>query len=108
VLANLFELAPVVNSIKGGQIKPEALGREVLLTLADTFELYLITIMGLKPITVQDAGLLDGVISVLIELRKEAKVKKDFATSDAIRDKLLAAGVQLKDEKGGEMSWSLL
>ena len=108
VLANLFELAPVVNSIKGGQIKPEALGREVLLSLADTFELYLITIMGLKPITVQDAGLLDGVISVLIELRKEAKVKKDFATSDAIRDKLLAAGVQLKDEKGGEMSWSLL
>ena len=106
VIANLFELAPVVNSLKHQQIQSSALGKETLMLLASTFETYLITIMGLLPPRVEEADTLDGVIGVLIELRKEAKMKKDFATSDAIRDKLLAVGIQLKDEKGGGMSWS--
>ena len=106
VIANLFELAPVVNSLKHQQIQPSALGKETLMLLAATFETYLITIMGLLPPRVEEADTLDGVIGVLIELRKEAKMKKDFATSDAIRDKLLAVGIQLKDEKGGGMSWT--
>ena len=32
---------------------------------------------------------------------------KDWATSDKIRDELLAAGVQLKDGKNGEVSYSV-
>jgi cysteinyl-tRNA synthetase len=46
-------------------------------------------------------------MQVIIELRKEAKLKKDFATSDAIRNKLADAGVQLKDEKDGTMSFTV-
>jgi cysteinyl-tRNA synthetase len=88
------------------QIESSALGKEGLRLLAATFETYLITIMGLLPPRVVEADTLDGVIGVLIELRKEAKVKKDFGTSDAIRDKLLEVGIQLKDEKGGGMSWT--
>ena len=42
-----------------------------------------------------------------IEIRKEAKIKKDFATSDKIRNQLTEMGINLKDEKGGEMTWSL-
>ncbi|MBU3677118.1 MAG: cysteine--tRNA ligase, partial [Chitinophagaceae bacterium] len=108
VLANLFELAPVVNSLKHQQVATASLGKETLLLLANTFETYLITIMGLLPPKIEEADTLNGVLGVLIELRKEAKMKKDFATSDAIRDKLLSVGIQLKDEKGGEMSWSKL
>jgi cysteinyl-tRNA synthetase len=40
-------------------------------------------------------------------MRKEAKGRRDFMTSDKIRDRLLALGIQLKDEKGGGMSWKI-
>ena len=46
-------------------------------------------------------------MELLIEIRKEAKAKRDFATSDKIRNQLAAVGINLKDEKGGEMSWGL-
>jgi cysteinyl-tRNA synthetase len=36
---------------------------------------------------------------MLIEVRKTARNNKDFATSDRIRDELLALGIQLKDGK---------
>ena len=50
---------------------------------------------------------LNEVVNLLIEIRKEAKNKKDFATSDKIRNQLAEMGINLKDEKGGEMTWSL-
>jgi cysteinyl-tRNA synthetase len=46
-------------------------------------------------------------MQVLIELRKEARAKKDWATSDKIRNQLAEIGIQLKDEKNGNMSWNL-
>ena len=44
---------------------------------------------------------LEGTVSMLIDIRKTARDNKDFATSDRIRDELLALGVQLKDGKDG-------
>jgi cysteinyl-tRNA synthetase len=43
---------------------------------------------------------------LLIEIRKDAKARKDFATSDKIRNQLMDMGIQLKDEKEGEMSYT--
>jgi len=50
------------------------------------------------------AELLDGVVRLLIDLRKEARDRKDYATGDAIRDRLTALGVALLDKKEGT-SW---
>ena len=44
---------------------------------------------------------LNGAIELLIQLRKEARANKDFATSDQIRDQLLELGIQLKDGREG-------
>ncbi len=44
---------------------------------------------------------LDGIMKLLIELRQQARATKDFATSDAIRDRLAALGVTLEDRAGG-------
>ena len=44
---------------------------------------------------------LEGTVSMLIDIRKAARDNNDFATSDRIRDELLALGVQLKDGKDG-------
>ena len=46
-------------------------------------------------------------MDLLIEIRKEAKSKRDFATSDKIRNQLATIGINLKDEKGGEMNWEV-
>lgn len=109
VIANLFELAPVINGIKGGQIAPDSLLPETMHLLKHTFPLYLEEILGLQPMNVsQDNDLLDEVMKIIIELRKEARGKKDFALSDAIRDRLAQAGIQLKDGKDGIVSYQLL
>ena len=50
---------------------------------------------------------LNGVLQLLINIRKEAKAKKDFVTSDTIRNELIKLGVQLKDEKDGTVSYSV-
>jgi cysteinyl-tRNA synthetase len=108
VLANLFELAPVINSLKGGQIKMHEISEETFTLLQKTWNTYLIEILALKPETLStDDNTLDGVMQLLIEMRKEAKSRKDYATSDKIRNQLLAVGIQLKDEKDGGVSYSI-
>jgi cysteinyl-tRNA synthetase len=47
-----------------------------------------------------------ALIRLLIEMRAEARARKDFAASDKIRDQLKAAGVVLEDGKGGT-TWKL-
>jgi cysteinyl-tRNA synthetase len=54
-----------------------------------------------------DQEKLQGVMELLIDIRREAKGRRDFMTSDKIRDQLATLGIQLKDEKGGGMSWNL-
>jgi cysteinyl-tRNA synthetase len=67
-------------------------------------KLFVEDIFGLKNERAESTGKLDGVIQLLIDIRKEAKTRKDFVTSDKIRNELAALGVQLKDEKDGGMS----
>ena len=48
----------------------------------------------------------DSLVSVLLEQRSAARAAKDFATADAIRDQLKAAGIELEDTPQGP-TWSL-
>jgi len=107
VIANMFELAPVINGIKGGQITAGALSSGTFELLKDSFKTYIEDILGLQPLQAEQSNKLDGILSVLIEIRKDAKKRKDFATSDDIRNKLVAAGVILKDEKDGTVSYTM-
>lgn len=108
VMANLFELTPVINSLKGGQIKMHEISEDTFNLLKQTWDTYLIQILGLKMESLnQDDNKLDGVLQMLIEMRKEAKSRKDYAASDKIRNELLSIGIQLKDEKDGTVSYSL-
>lgn len=52
-----------------------------------------------------DDDLLDHLIGMLIQQRKEARANKDFAASDAIRDNLSEFGIVLEDKPGGECTW---
>ena len=50
--------------------------------------------------------ILDGVISELLEQRQAARARKDFAASDAIRDRLTNLGISVEDTPSGPR-WSL-
>jgi cysteinyl-tRNA synthetase len=105
VLANMFELVPVINSMKDKTIPVSALSEKTFALLQKQFRIYVEDILGLKSISGSNEKL-EKVLELLIEIRKEAKSKKDFATSDKIRHQLQQAGILLKDEKDGGMSWS--
>lgn len=68
----------------------------------------LTTVLGLfrKPPIKQSAGedaaaLVDGLMALMIDLRKESRARKDFATGDLIRDRLSQLGIALLDKKEG-------
>jgi len=106
VLANMFEIVPVINGIKDKHIPANALSMATIQLLQKQFAVYLEEIFGLKQ---EKAGgdKLDGILKLLIDIRKEAKSRKDFVTSDKIRNELSVLGVQLKDEKDGNITWSM-
>ena len=106
VLANMFEIVPVINSIKEGLITVDALSSSTLQLLQTKFKSYLEDIFGLKNSRENDE-ILNNVMQLLIDIRMEAKTKKDFATSDKIRKQLNAAGILLKDKKDGRIEWEL-
>jgi cysteinyl-tRNA synthetase len=106
VLANIFELVPVINSLKGGQIKRDALSPDTLLLMKRYFTDYLEKILGLKAESAGDDHKLTGVMELLIDIRKDARSRKDYATSDKIRKQLLELGIVLKDEKDGGVSFT--
>ena len=106
VLANIFEIVPVINSIKDGIISSDSLSSSTTQLLQTTFKTYLEDIFGLKNVKEHNETL-NGVMQLMIDIRKEAKAKKDFATSDRIRKQLSESGIVLKDNKDGGMSWDI-
>ena len=107
VLANMFELVPVINSMKDKIIAVSALSKETFELLQKQFKVYLEDVLGLINISGENDIKLQGIMQLLIDIRKESKGKKDFVTSDKIRNHLAQLGIMLKDEKGGEMSWGV-
>ncbi len=107
VMANMFELVPIINSLRDKIIPLSALSQASLELLQKDFRIYIEGILGLQSFSEADNEKLQGVMQLLIDIRKEAKAKKDFVTSDKIRNQLARLGIMLKDEKGGETSWSV-
>ena len=64
---------------------------------------FVFDILGLKDDSSggNDNGLLDGVMQLVLEIRNEAKAKKDFTVSDKIRNSLNQIGITVKDSKDG-------
>lgn len=100
LIAQLFDAVKHINLIKEGK---EGITESDKDLLKETFHNFAFEVLGLENKNSSDADTekLSGVIALLIEMRKEARENKDFATSDKIRDQLLALGIQLKDGKEG-------
>ncbi len=99
-LSVLFDAVRIVNSVKDKSLAINPADRD---TLASLFSDVLTDVLGLQEETADAASgkLVDGLISMIVDVRAKAKAAKDWATSDHIRDQLKALGVQIKDTKDG-------
>ncbi|MBN8666049.1 MAG: cysteine--tRNA ligase [Chitinophagales bacterium] len=107
VLANIFELVPLINSMKDKTISTGVISPESFQRLKVQLRLYLEDILGLQSISGSDNDKLEKVLQLLMDIRKEAKGRKDFTMSDKIRNQLSEVGILLKDEKDGGTSFSI-
>ncbi|HRX00817.1 MAG TPA: cysteine--tRNA ligase, partial [Cyclobacteriaceae bacterium] len=104
-LAVLFEMAARINDFKSGNTSLNKVGKDVFEQFKTTYQAFVRDVLGLREENEQNNDLLDGTIKILIELRKKARLDKNFALSDKIRDDLKQVGVQLKDGKDGTIDY---
>ncbi len=101
LIAELFEASRIINSVHDGKLKINSTNLELLKQL---MRIFILDILGLT--NEQAAGDdLPKVLDMIVELRGEAKINRDYATSDKIRDGLQKIGFQLNDGKEGT-TWS--
>jgi cysteinyl-tRNA synthetase len=107
VISNLFDACRIINTLVD---KKASISADDLKELTDTMHLFAFDLLGLKDekSTNNDAreDAYAKAIDMLLELRAKAKVNKDWATSDKIRDDLSAFGFEIKDTKDG-CTWRL-
>jgi cysteinyl-tRNA synthetase len=100
LIAHLFEGVKYINILKEGTA---ALNSEDLKIFSQTFETFIFDVLGLQNVkdTAANTDKVEGLVNILIEMRKMARANKDFALSDQIRNQLIELGIQLKDGKDG-------
>ncbi|WP_026424971.1 cysteine--tRNA ligase [Actinokineospora inagensis] len=105
-------LAAVHNTVRHGNSALDNGDDETARTAAGSVRAML-GVLGLDPLawadTTTDTGprqALTALVEGLLEERTRARADRDFALSDAIRDRLLAAGVAVEDTPGGPQ-WTL-
>ncbi len=110
VIATLFDACRIINQVNDGNATLTAADIE---ELKDVMRTFLGDILGIRLESGADAsgeGSLkpfEQAIDLILSLRKDAKSRKDWATSDRIRDELAAIGFAVKDTKDGGWEWSL-
>ena len=94
-LASLFQLSRVVNSCD-----IDILSLEIKKQTVKIFESYGREVLGLFTSESANSDLVNK-IEEMILLRNEARVSKDWAKSDSIRDELSKMGIQIEDSPEG-------
>ncbi len=99
LISHLFEGVKFINQLHEGKTM---LTEKDLNEFKSTVHAFVFDVLGLKDeVKEESSSKVEGVVELLIKLRKEARDNKDWALSDQIRDELLALGIQLKDGREG-------
>ena len=105
-VAALQEFTREVNSLVNSDM---TLGLSALNAIDEVYTRLGGDVLGLIPETIagdSDGRREAGLIQMLIDMRARARVNKDYAESDRIRDELAALGVMLEDRNDGTI-WRL-
>ncbi len=105
LVAQLFEAARIINSANDGK---ETLTSDDLALLKKLMYGFVFDVMGLKDEggNAADDKVLDGVMKIVLDIRKDIKARKDFAASDKLRDDLNKLNISIKDTKEAAV-WSI-
>jgi len=105
VISHLYDATRIINTVSDGKA---TISEADLKELKEVFDLYLIELLGMR--VEENSGAANdaykGAVDLLLEIRKQSKANKDWATSDKIRDELARLGFKVKDTKDG-FEWSL-
>ena len=105
LIANLFEGARIINSVND---EKEHITADDLALLKKLMQSFTFEVLGLKAESANSSAdkALQGVMEVILDIRKDVKAKKDFAASDKLRDELNKLNITIKDTKDGA-TWSI-
>lgn len=99
VIANMFEISRLVNLISD---KKETITEADKTALKENFEIVFNEILGMKSEQSDNtSNIIEGLMSIIAEMRADARANKDWAKSDMIRDRLSEVGITIKDGKDG-------
>lgn len=107
VISLLFDASKSINSVLD---KKATISESDLKELKDTFKTFMFDILGLKEeCTASESAENESykkAIDLLLNIRMDAKAKKDWSTADFIRNRLSEIGFDIKDTKDG-FEWKL-
>lgn len=98
MVASLFEAAKWINELSAKKLKIDQKNKDILVA---TFVSFLFDILGLEAESDGNSEALDGVMNLVLDIRKSAKSNKDWGTADKIRDGLKDAGIEVMDSREG-------
>ena len=102
LIAKLFEVVKLINSIKDGK---GCVSKNQKDLLTKHLNIFVFEILGIDESNTNlksnsELKTLKETIEILIKIRNNARINKDFTSADLIRDELNSIGINLKDEKG--------
>jgi cysteinyl-tRNA synthetase len=105
LIAELFDAVRMINSAKENLL---SLTKEDIELLKINFKLFFFDILGMLPEEKNSGNneIVEGLMNMIMEMRQEAKLNKNWAVADAIRNHLAALGITIKDTKEGAL-WEL-
>ncbi len=107
LVADLFEMSSKINAYYNKQLPIESLSEATFNNLKSTYKVFFCDILGIEDESTADNQLLsNGLMQLILDLRQEARTRKDWPTSDLIRTRLTELDIQVKDGKDGT-TWSL-
>ena len=105
LIAELFDAVRIINSVKENLL---SLTQEDIELLKTNFRLFFFDILGLLPEgnCAGNSEIVEELMNMIVEMRQEAKLNKNWAAADAIRNHLAALGITIKDTKEGAV-WEM-
>jgi len=100
LIAELFEASRLTNLMID---KKESLNNDDLQLFKQTFTEFFVDVLGIS-VNENKSDISNDLMKIILELRQNVRDKKDYASSDLIRDRLKDIGIQVKDGKDG-VSW---
>ncbi|ADO83612.1 cysteine--tRNA ligase [Ilyobacter polytropus] len=105
-IGSIFELIKEMNKFMDGT-SLDAEGREVLTAASDFIKEAIIEVLGVDIKVEKKVGnMTSELVDFILEIRQNARVERNWALSDKIRDRLGDMGVKIKDGKD-KTTWSI-